>query len=470
MSNGRLESLIRVPTGGYSGTIDDSGGGAAVAWTLPAGDYFFSDLIVELADALNVAAPTDTLTVAASLGEGGTGKVSITSTGNASLVWTDAGLRDLLGYDANLTLVAGVANTGNARARSVWLADCAYDAPNEVHPWVGWREVDGRSSESAAGDVYSTRGGSKRATWLRWNAVARSRASEANESTVNESFERFLIDGVWGEAEWGTLGEGLRFYPDASASEWVEYAVVLPEEFVPEHFFDGWAGGPWRCQLKRLVYQDASDDRGAPAAALLTSGSSTTDATSIATASISPGSNRALYAAVLAAGATDVTPTCTGCGVTWVQEKTLVVSASSNRRLTIFRAMGTPSTGALTFDFGGTSMFSWAWSVVECTDVDTGGSSASVATRQSPTNTVAAGTSLTGTLAALEHANNLHLAFFGASVGTGIGNDANFAELMDLGTSSAAIRLETQWAVGQATCTATVTADIGVVSLEVKAS
>ncbi len=259
MSKGRLEAKITVPAGGWTGTIDDSGGGGAAAWTVAAGEYYLTSLLTAFAAALNVAATTDTLTVTASLGEDGTGKVSVTSTGNGTLVWTSTDLRDLLGYSANLTLVANTANTAAAQARSLWIADCPYDAPNEIFPWVGIVEADARSMESAGGRVYSLSGQKRFWTWLRWAVVAREHASQANESTTNESFERFVRDGVWGlDASWGTPGGNVRFYPDADAGDWVEYAVSLPREFRPEHWADGWAGGPWRCGFERLVYQTDS--------------------------------------------------------------------------------------------------------------------------------------------------------------------------------------------------------------------
>ena len=475
MSKGRLESRITIPTGGWTGTIDDSNAAGAVVWTVAAGTYYLSSLLDAFEDALNLAAPTDTITVSASLGESGTGKVSITSTGNGTLVWTSTDLRNLLGYSANLTLVASTANTASSRARSMWLADCPYDAPNEIVPWTGWIETDRRTVESPGGTLYSIGGRSKRATWIRWHAVARSRASQANESTTNESFERFVIDGVWGDAAWGTPGGPVKFYPDADASDWVEYAVNLSEfnSFRPEHWADGWAGGPWKCRLERLVMQDSSDsNRLSPTAALLTSGASTTAGTSQATASVTPGSSRAVYAAILAAGTTDAVPTCSGNGITWVQEETVYVAASNNRRLTVFRAMGAaPSSGAITFDFGGTNMGSFAWAVVECPNVNQDGTSASGATLQSVTTAPgSAATSITSTLAALEHSNNLHICFVAASANATITHDADFAELADTGTTTPDIQIEVQWAAGEVECISTFASTTpGTISLEVRA-
>ena len=79
----------------------------------------------------------------------------------------------------------------------------------------------------------------------------------------------------------------------------------------------------------------------------LTSGSSATDATSYATASITPTANKLVLLAVfnrVAAGTANA-PTATGCGLTWVQVATSL-GTTALRRLTLFRALGSaPSAG-----------------------------------------------------------------------------------------------------------------------------
>jgi hypothetical protein len=251
MPNGRLEAQITVPTGGWSGTIDDSGGGGAVSWSVPAGIYYLVELLVELASRLNIAAPTDTITVTVGNGENGTGRVTISSTGTIAIVWIAIDLRDLLGYTGNLSGSSSYLATQHAR--SLWIAGSPYRAPNEVAPWAGWPKADFRTVESAAGQVWAFMGQKKEIASLAWDAVPRSRASKANEVLVNESFQRFVEDGVWGVAPWGTPAGPVRFFPDAGVASYAEYYVTDLNEFVPEQFADGWAGGPWKVQLPRLV-------------------------------------------------------------------------------------------------------------------------------------------------------------------------------------------------------------------------
>jgi len=147
------------------------------------------------------------------------------------------------------------------------------------------------------------------------------------------------------------------------------------------------------------------------AGANLTASGSTTDATSYATASVTPTADALVLASVVSTGpdnTTPNTPTCTGNGLTWVQvASNLFDDAGTVRaRLTLFRAMGgSPSAGALTFDFGGQAQVRAAWTVSERTGVDTGGTNGSAAVVQ---NATGAGNSASGlaTLAAFADATN----------------------------------------------------------------
>lgn len=199
----------------------------------------------------------------------------------------------------------------------------------------------------------------------------------------------------------------------------------------------------------------------------LTSGADTTDATLFDTASVSPTANRPVWAACAVSGPAATACVVTGNGLTWVQVADLEYTSSSHRRVVVFEAVGaSPSAGAVRFAFGATTMTSISWWVGEAT----GGDSADQ-TVQFDTGLVVAGTTVNATLAALEHANNVHLAFVGVSLNAGVTSDADFAELTDAGVASAAIRLEVEWATNQTTCDPTFgSADAGIVGLEAKAA
>lgn len=146
--------------------------------------------------------------------------------------------------------------------------------------------------------------------------------------------------------------------------------------------------------------------------AALTSGWSDTDASSYATASITPTGNLLLLAAVFASktGGSGI-PTLSGNGVTWVQVATLLQDTA--RRVTLFRGMvSSPSAGAVTIDFGGVNQLRCGWSIAEFAGINTGGTNGSAAVVQSATNTATATTSLTVTLAAFGDAGNATYGFF----------------------------------------------------------
>jgi hypothetical protein len=133
----------------------------------------------------------------------------------------------------------------------------------------------------------------------------------------------------------------------------------------------------------------------------LTSGNSTTNATTYPTAIVSPGANRLVLAFVMNARATNqvaATPTLSGNGLTWEPVETVTISTTGttgDRRLTCFRAMGpAPAAGAISIGFGGETQDFCAWSVFEYDEVETSGTNGSGAVAQSRAQT-GAGTSLT---------------------------------------------------------------------------
>ena len=173
---------------------------------------------------------------------------------------------------------------------------------------------------------------------------------------------------------------------------------------------------------------------------LLTEGNDESNGTSYDTASISPSANKLLIVDVAADSASDGAngqPTLSGCGVTWVVVQSLVgvgVDGGGWARQTQFRAMGNPTTGVLTIDFGSDTQEAVRWSVCEKGNVDTGGTNGSAAVVQSATGT-STGTTCTVTLAAFGNINNAtHGAFHREGEVTGATQTAGsgFTEETDL--------------------------------------
>ncbi len=110
----------------------------------------------------------------------------------------------------------------------------------------------------------------------------------------------------------------------------------------------------------------------------LTSNGTGVDASSFTTASITPGASRLVLLSVQSDifGGAPAVPSISGCSLTWIQV-TSIQHNSNNTRITLFRALGTPSTGAITIDFSGVTQGACNWTVTEYIGVDTTGTNGS---------------------------------------------------------------------------------------------
>ena len=134
---------------------------------------------------------------------------------------------------------------------------------------------------------------------------------------------------------------------------------------------------------------------------------STSNLTSYTSSSFTPTSNALVLVGIgnSQGSATAATPTVAGNGLTYVQVNTVTFD-SGLKRETIFRAMGaSPTAGAITVDFGGTSQTGCHIVVVQFTGTNTSGTNGSGAVVQSATAS-GAGTSISVTLSALTGSND----------------------------------------------------------------
>lgn len=181
----------------------------------------------------------------------------------------------------------------------------------------------------------------------------------------------------------------------------------------------------------------------------LTSGGDGTDLSSYVTASITPTTNRLVLITIQnSKGTGPATPTVTGCGLTWVQVATDTYNtiASSGKRLTVLRAMGTASTGTLTIDYAGATQTGCSWSVAEFGGTDTSGTNGSGAIVQSGTAANDGGaTPPLVTLAAFGSPNN---ATYGAAAllgSTAMTAGSGFTQIHSVATTVPNIELQTEW-------------------------
>jgi hypothetical protein len=240
----RLEGRVTIP----ASTTATVGAGTA---TITAGTYYPTTLLAEVATRFATASGT-TCTVTGSFGRTGTGLVTIVFGVAKAIAWVSTDLRDLLGFAGDSA--SATSHVGTLHARNVWLPGCPYLAPNAIDAtFRGYRVADMRVVESASGYVWAHMGQEKEWTWLRWTRVPRAKVWQANETTANASWERFVRDAIWGVSAWGTPGGPIRFYPDADAATYATYSVADYSAIQPEPNVEGWVGGPWRIDIPRLV-------------------------------------------------------------------------------------------------------------------------------------------------------------------------------------------------------------------------
>lgn len=168
-------------------------------------------------------------------------------------------------------------------------------------------------------------------------------------------------------------------------------------------------------------------------------------------ASISPGANRLVLLAFVAAhgvGA-DNTGTVTGCDLTWQLLANL--AHSTTRRFQVFRTMGaSPTPGDITIDFAGDSQSSFTWTLVEFDGVDTSGTDGSGAIVQTNTGSGTSETSGSVTLAAFSGASNATVGLIGLSANNAITEGGAFTELGE-GLSTEGNRVQSQWVASNQT-------------------
>src|SRR5574343_184607 len=191
----------------------------------------------------------------------------------------------------------------------------------------------------------------------------------------------------------------------------------------------------------------------------LTSGSTTTNATSYTTSSVAPAASALLVLCVLTsrAGASPPTPTITGNGLTWtlVRRSADFAVAATAGALCVFRAMGAtaPTPGTVLIDFGGVAQAGASWSIDQFVDVNTGGADGADAVIQSSTvDSAGVGvTTLTTALSSsLEHSSNLDYVAVGlGGVTATVTQDARFGELADVSFASPAATMSTAYAIGE---------------------
>lgn len=219
---------------------------------------------------------------------------------------------------------------------------------------------------------------------------------------------------------------------------------------------------------------------------LLDSIADDTNATSYATSGATTGGASRLILCFVSSqrsGATPSKPSVTGQGLTFAEcdttngTATFNTVATSRSRITVYRAMGSPTAGEFTVDFGTETQIGCLAHFIEFDGVDTSGSNGSGAIVQAAANAangVLSSATLTVTLAAFGSSNNRPCAGFSLDINNTVTHESGWTEIHDAAIGAPNQGLETQWHASSADTTATgkpaATADMGGVAVEIKAA
>ncbi len=224
----------------------------------------------------------------------------------------------------------------------------------------------------------------------------------------------------------------------------------------------------------QLVFASASADH-------LFTGSAS-DTSSPTTSSITMTTNDLELLTVVSRTGTSINPnqpTVTGDGLTWVVEKSVVydTSSSSRRRVTTFRALGSPTTGVLSISFGGQTQTDVVWSLDEFSGVDISGTNGSGAVVQSAFAFDASGSvsSLVTTLGSFSGNGNSTFGAFGWATGSPDISTAGsgFTKLGDIVDSNSNLRLTTEFKTSNDTTvdqSLSTNSEVGGIALEIVAA
>lgn len=242
--NGRVETRVVVPTGGWDVTYNEGGGPVTV--TIPAGSYWASDMPTQLQSAIeNVSINAWDCTIAN--GESGTGLVTIDVPGTASITWTDTDLRDVLGFTGNLSGAGSY--TGTWGARGMWMPDSPLVSPYTAGDAGHWEGGPVQTISPLGVTKTITRPTRVKCGPFRWTHVSLARARQYSESAPARSFERLLRDAFFAQQSYFMPGDIMRLYWNADDSAYVEFYPQAPASTESIRAHEEWHG-LWACSIE----------------------------------------------------------------------------------------------------------------------------------------------------------------------------------------------------------------------------
>jgi hypothetical protein len=234
---GRMEARITVPVGGWA--VSANAGAGAFTATIPAGSYYYQELLFEFEDQLNAGAG-GTWTISANNGEGtATDRVLITNTVTSSITWTSTDLRDVLGFTANLS---GADNyTAPNHGIGYWRPDTPKLTPYGDAVWDRFSDL--RQTIGPRGGVKTLVGNTFEALeQVRWEMVGNAKAVGPD---VVGSWQHFWKIVFTGHHSYIVPGNSVRWYQNADqagGSTTSDVYLVVPAASTVPPVVVGWTG------------------------------------------------------------------------------------------------------------------------------------------------------------------------------------------------------------------------------------
>jgi hypothetical protein len=223
---GVWEARIDTGSAGQVAVTETGGGDASATVNLGADKTYYhssdgndsATLGEQLGSILTASALNATYTVTLSLS---TGLYTITASGGSvtaiAITWTSTWLRDVLGFTGNLS--GALSYVAPRQARALWLPNCPVETPYGLSS-DGLRHRDAQVTLAPDGTYKALVYASHVRNEYLYSHITAPRCIQAEEATVNESFETFFDDGIAGDAAWCSApGKALRWYPDRDDPE-----------------------------------------------------------------------------------------------------------------------------------------------------------------------------------------------------------------------------------------------------------
>lgn len=248
---GFLEARLTLSSALTFQVLDNTMGGTPATATVPAGNYYPTQLVAEMEAQANAVSggswDFDVMLDASIYSTAERGRVRIGSSDDPwSITWTSTTLRDAVGFSANIS-GATVEQDGPKRPRGLWLPGIEHRFSRYGHlgstAEKGDLITDYRATVGPTGTVhaiYSTQ--HRRHRGIRWDGVPSNRAKQHHEAVVNESFEAFALDCMTNRFALIPVNPYVKLYWTTTTGPTTVGRLLWPAVFELQTLITGWSG------------------------------------------------------------------------------------------------------------------------------------------------------------------------------------------------------------------------------------